>query len=156
MELKEIDNKGLTEFFLSDPKLTCMALSDEELVNLYETKQYERFPGATYLQAIDNNECIAILQLEPFTKYSVTLHARLRTEHQGTGKVIELFEEIKNYLLNMQITTIISFAPESCYHASKCLIKLGFKEKCILEKSIVWRKNLEDLKMYSYLLKESI
>lgn len=153
MKFKEVTCDEITEFFLSDPKLICMGLSDEEMVNLFEGKKYECVLNSYYMKAVDDNdfneEIYAIVQWELFTQKSIVLHVRVKSKYQKTNIVDELHKIIIEFFKNLNMTTLISFSPESCLHTRKCLKRFNFKEECMIPNSIVWRENLEGLYMYS-------
>lgn len=149
MKFIEITEKEITEFYLSDPKLIYQALSDEEMVGLYETKKYTCLPNSNYIGIEHDGEFLALIHWEVFTQTAVVVHVRLKTKYQGTGIIKDIFLLAADYFTKLNKTTVISFAPESCIHASKALLKLGFKEQCLLPNTITWRQKLQGLYMYS-------
>lgn len=156
MEIKDIDNIDLTEFFLSDFPLCYLGLSDLSLHQLKTTGKYELAPGSFAL-GIYNEENILVSSViwNLFTESCINMHIYLRTKYQHTDMLDKIHEILYTWLkAHERIEKLIIMTPKPCIHVQKASEKHGFKLEGQLSNAIKWRQKTVDLLIYGYDLRD--
>lgn len=149
MKIKEVTQEQLTQFFLEDPALVCLALGDEEIYHLHTKQEYPVNTFSRYTGVIENNQIIAIVRTEWFTPNATTIHIYVASRFHDTAKVQEIMVAIRQELKNVpQLKKIIIMTPASCEHVSKYAMRYGFKEEGRITDCIMWRQQLDDIRIF--------
>lgn len=159
MRFKEITNEGLTQFFLSDPDLLTLALPDDEIIHLYEHKEFVCDTGSNFIEVVDNeNNSIAVIRWEYFTQIAIVVHIYLKSiyQHRQQGdKLQEIYDLMYNHLItNTKIRKVIAFATSTSPQVIKAAERYGFVKEGSLKNAVVWRNKVVDLEIYGLILAE--
>lgn len=158
MKVCLISQNDLTEFFITDPKLMLMGLSDEELALFYKNKKYFINNYSNYMGIKnDDNNLIAIFKWENFTINTLNLHVYITTKLQNKIITKTIISLIRDYFLkNSDCNKIIFMVPEPCTHVIKFLTRLGISQEGYLKNSYYWRQKLTGIFIFGYELKEEL
>jgi hypothetical protein len=149
LELRPITPEEVTDFFLSDPKLICLGMADDEMIILHETGQYPC--ENTNIEGVyDNEELIALNKFEYFTRNTINMHFYLKSSLHGSGKLDEIFKFMKtHYEQNTDLIKVLFMVPSVCESVHWVAQKYGFKQEGYITKCFTWRKQLTDIVIYS-------
>ncbi len=148
-EIKPVTPEIVTQFFLSDPKLICLGLPDDEISILYHTGQYPC--EDTNIQGLyEDGELIALNKFEYFTRETINMHFYLSSELHGTRKLDDIFTFMKKwYEDETNILKVLFMVPSSCKHIHAVAKRYGFKQEGHITKCFTWRQELGDITIYS-------
>jgi len=147
--LKDINEAQATEFFLNDPKLCYMGLSDMDMYELYYDKIYTFSPISCYQGVYRDDELIGMLRYEYFSEVAVVVHIYISAAKQGKGLNPEINKAVHKHLSeHTQAMKLITTVPEPCVHVQKAIAKLGFTYEGRVTDSYVWRQKTVDLLYY--------
>lgn len=140
----------LTDFFINDPTLCYLGLSDEQLSYMYEHKEYNPDPMSYYLGCWEGKKLLAVIKSEKFTENAVNSHIYMSSKlhhKKMTTKIKDLYVQ---YLIdNTEMTKVLVMTPETCSHVIEPLNHWGFALEGVFTNAIVWRQKLVDLHIYA-------
>ena len=146
----ELTQEEASNFFLSDPKLVLLGLSDEEICELHKTNQYELQPDIHYITVRENDKILALVKYEYFSSVTISYHMYVASSEQDKSEMYaEMIPMLKNYIANeLDIHKLIIIVPSTCLHTQAFALKAGYKEEGRLKNSFVWRQQIVDLIIY--------
>lgn len=156
MKVKQATCGELSYFFNRDEELVQLALCDEFIEHLHNTKVYPIQPGSFYILVTDENEkeYYAALHLTAITNMCLNAHMYVASKYHDTELVIQAVDSAIKYLYNnTSYTSVIVTPPTSCIHVHKFVEAYGFKLQSVLKSAVKWRGNLEDAHIYQYFLR---
>jgi hypothetical protein len=156
-KISHIEDKQITTFFLEDKILCYLALPDEDLVNLYEKKQYIKHPGSYYKGIYtEEGELVGVLCYEYFTAYVISVHFYLATKIRKQAQTTKVKNALKQYFITEypQALKVILTIPMPCKHVVVVAEHYGFKKEGHLTNCIRWRNEIVDLLFYARDFKE--
>ncbi len=151
--IKKLENyEEVDKFFLEDPALVYMGLSDEEITQLYTEKEFQIDTFHNFLKVYDNEELIGILKFEWFSPIAISIHLYIHSWHQHKNKFIATRKPIGEYFKKHYpfLTKALCFVPEPCEHVHRALPKLGFIEEGRIKNSASWRQETVDVRVYGF------
>lgn len=156
MEFRDINDKELTEFFLSEPQLVLLGMPDEEMIYLHEHKEFKCGAGSYFVEILgDNGESLGVIRWEFFTPISIVVHMFLRHKYHHSTVLKDIYQFIYRHLLeNTKVRKMIAFITSSCIHVVKAAEKLGFTKNGSIPNCLVWRNEVVGLDIYSVDIKE--
>lgn len=146
----DITKEQITKFFVSDPNLSYIGLSDEDLVHLFKNASLV-FNDATHcVGLLDNkNNLIGVLKYEFFSSCTVSAHAYLSTANQNKKLTKELKTCVIDYFKSMNgLKKIICMVPATCGNVHRAMTSMGLVHEGTITKSCMWRQELVDLLIY--------
>lgn len=148
--IDDITEEIATEFFLSDPRLAFLGISDEELHMLHTNKHYSFLDNSHYVGVLkDGKDLVSILRYEYFTPQSINQHMYINSNYHHTSVPHEVAQFLLNYAMNtLKIYKIITLIPSNCPHALSFGLKHGFKKEGVITNCFQWRQQLVDLVIY--------
>lgn len=163
MIIQDVTQEQMTEFFINDPALCYLGLSDLDLQRLYETKQYHPRENTKYLGLytkdlqvvgdlqIEVNKLISLVCIELFTEQALTVHFYIPTDLQKKGLALEIQQFLFQYFLTTypDIKKIITPVPSSCIHVQKSAEKFGMVVEGKITNCMKWRGEMVDLLFYT-------
>ncbi len=153
-EFKDITEKEVTDFFLHDPNVCYLGLSDVDLHELYEDKIYRLKDNTIYKGIYLKDELISILKYEAFTQQTVNLHFYLSSKLHKKGYARGVEQAIYNYFIeNTTAIKAILMTPQTCTQVQGPAIGFGMELEGRIKKAIVWRNELMDILIYGIELK---
>lgn len=155
MEIRhDLTEQEISDFFMSDPRLAYLSLSDEDLHFMYNNKAYKVKENSAYGGVYENDKLILVFKWELFTSITITFHMYLLYDLHSTGvlskikdKLIDFFRESTSF--QKALVPI----PSCCTHVIKASEKMGFVHEATIKDSATWRKELVDILYYSIKLK---
>jgi len=149
MSMRAVSDDDLSDFFMNDPQLCLLGLSDETLVELYKTRRYSPNYGTVYMGAYIGEDLKGILKYDLFTSHCVNVHVYVSSSIHHTESVRPLVSAIKQYLIEeVDAIKAVLFVPSSCEHVHKFAPKMGFKQEGLITQCLLWRQKLVDLVVY--------
>ncbi len=149
LNIRPITDEQVTEFFLSDPALCFLGVSDYGLAELYEHKKYTRPPGTTVLGVGIGDDIALIINYTWFTEICINVHIYLHSQYHHTDMFSVLQQELKKYFLeNTQVKKVISMSPSTCPHIHGACEKFGFVREGEIKNSMLWRQEIVDTVIY--------
>jgi RimJ/RimL family protein N-acetyltransferase len=147
MEIGDITLEQVTKFFLADPALCYLGLSDDDLVSLYENKCLHPINSTVVFKGFyDDGTLVSVLKYEWFTYETVNIHFYISTHLQRKGMSKVIGELICKYFKDsVGAKKIIILIPHTCVHTLGATEKFGMIEEGRLTKSLTWRKELVDI-----------
>lgn len=135
---------------MSDPKLSYIGLSDEDLSYMYTYNAYYLKKNAQYKGIYSERELICIAKYEPFSENTVNVHIYTASRfHKKNHYTKEAHSEFYNYLRdNTGYERILCMVPACCFHVVGAIESFGFKLEGNISRSILWRRTTVDLLMY--------
>ncbi len=150
MELRDIDEQQATEFFINDPALAYMGLSDNCMNELYYNKKYIFSPNSRYMGVFNEENMVGLFKYEAFSEVAIVGHMYVAYSFQKKGNNPAIWKTVHDYLVkNTEILKVITAVPEPCTHVQKAGEKIGFVLEGTIKKACVWRKEIVDLLFYS-------
>jgi len=149
-ELKAVTPEIVSQFFLSDPKLVCLGLPDDEMTTLFQTGQYP-CEDTNIAGVYENDRLIALHKFEYFTAHAINVHFYLNSELHGTDKLGQIFYFMKNHLeQNTNLMKVLFMVPSSCIHVQKAAEKFGLVKEGHITNVFVWRQEPCDIIIYGH------
>lgn len=149
-KVQKVDQDVLNEFFLKDPKLAYLGVSDDELTYMYEYKEYPMCESSKYVGVDIDNELTAVLKFEEFTKEAVNCHVYVKSKHHGDDPLIQcVYNKIHQYLTNLGYYKALIMVPSPCIHIQKSAPRYGFEYEATIRGCYKWRQELCDILIYS-------
>lgn len=151
MEIRhDLTEDTVSEFFMSDPRLSYIGLDDDSLVYMYNNQRYKAKENTVYAGVYDEDELICIFRWELFTPITVGVHLYLKSRLHKS----DIFTKISKMIIDFyrdksSFKKLLVFAPGSCVHVHKAAKRVGFEEEAIIKKCLIWRKELVDLHIFS-------
>src|SRR5574338_408157 len=118
MNIKDITEEEITEFFLKDPALCYLGLPDNDLNNLFYEKKYIKHNISVYKGIYENENLISVLCYEYFTEFALNVHFYIYTKLQKQSKATKIKRELVKYFKSKypEVIKIIVMSPEPCKH----------------------------------------
>lgn len=142
----DVTQDDLDFFFLSDPKLVMLGVSDEEIHLMFTNGRYYMSPHSNYFGVRDDESIKLIVKYEWFTTHCINFHMYARTKDHGTGAAHKMVPVVKQYFSEIEnARKAIMMVPSSCEHVLKFADKHGWvKEGCITN-CYYWRQKPVDI-----------
>lgn len=152
----DLSEQEISDFFINDPRLAYLGLSDKTLTYMYNYNIYEVNKNSKYAGIYDdNNHLVAIFKWELFTDVTITLHLYVSSVLHSTGILYKIKEEMYDFFSkSTSFKKVIVPVPSNCPHVIKACEKLGFIHESTLTDCTMWRQELIDLLFYTMKLKE--
>lgn len=149
MIIRDVTPNTVSEFFKNDPALAYLGLQDDLLIELYEhgTISYDN----TVCKGLYvDNELICIVKYEAFTSTTFNVHFYINTKLQKNGIALEIQKFLKEWFNREYpwVQKVQTMVPAPCVHVLKSCEKFDMKLEGIMEKAIIWRKELVDMHVY--------
>lgn len=154
LTVKNISNSEITQFFLNDPKLALLGLSDEELAVLHKTGQYLNTTNSILFGVFEDDRLITIVKYELFTTHAINFHMYVKSEYHHTDKILPISDFIRKTIKKTGMLKAILTVPSPCEHIHKFVKKFGFKEEGRITNCYQWREQVVDLVLYGLNLQE--
>jgi hypothetical protein len=148
--IKEICNSRIANFFLDDPTLANMGLSDEFLAELYYNKEYTPKDNSQFKGFYLGDDLVFVFKYEHFTPVCLNIHCYLSSKLQRSGAFNDIQKILRDWTKENypNITKVICMTPSSCPHIEAACLKFGFKKEGHIEKSMMWRQKLVDILIF--------
>lgn len=150
LEIRNVTKQEIIDFFISDPRLCEMGLSDVEIVTLQETREYLIKPNSTYHGVYDGDRLLAVSKSEWFTNETLCFHLYVTRICSSEYRAKDIHNLIINTIKEFnKISKVICMVPSTCRHVSMAVISWGWELEGRIKNSITWRHKLVDVLIYS-------
>lgn len=154
--IREPRTEEIDHFFLSDPALCFLGLSDNELYLLHKEQKYTNIAGNEIWGLYEDDKLILLITCSLFTRDAVTISLYLASSYHKTGKFRAAAEFLKaHYIDNTNYNKVLMMSPSTCPHVHRAAEAVGFKLEGTLTKTITWRQELVDLLIYGWTIKRN-
>lgn len=149
-EIKELTNEQVGEFFINDPQLAYLGLSDEFLVGLYQDRVFDAGDLTTMKGVYSGDELVMIFKYEQFAQVTLNTHYYLKTSLQSTDMFSKIVDFLHRWVKETYpyITKILTMSPSTCIHVPPIVKKYGFVQEGCITNAIVWRKKIVDILIF--------
>lgn len=149
-EIKDITNEDIAKFFLEDPALAYMGLTDDFLVGLYYNRDYAPAENSLFKGFYLGEHLVFVFKYELFTPICLNIHCYLNSRLHHSGAFGDIQGMLKGWTRENypDIKKVIAMTPEPCKHIEAVCLKFGFKKEGHLAKAMIWRKELVDLLIF--------
>lgn len=155
--LNTLTESQLTTFFMEDPKLTMLSLSDEEIAEMWLNKKYIIHPLSQFVGILCGNELHCLLRYEWFTRTVINCHMYIPSKLHHTEHVRPLSEMMHKYVKEeIKAEKIVLFVPTSCDHIHKFASKWGYEKQGEIKECTLWRQLPSSLVIYALDLTKEI
>ena len=139
----------IDSFFKEDPTLAYLALSDNDLCELYETKSLAIKDSSVYFKVCDGSDIVSIIKCEKFSEMAVCAHVYVASRYHHKGVYPKVCDLLVDYLLeHTGFTKVVLTVPKPCEHVSKAAIKYGMRLEAELKDIVIWRQKVVNLLYY--------
>jgi hypothetical protein len=150
LELRVLSDEQIQDFFLKDPNVSFLGLTDDNLQSMYSQGKYLSGSHSCMLGIYEGEDLCAIFKWELFTPETINIHLFVGTKWHKTGQMSKIFYFMKNHLeTKTSFKKVIAMVPSVCEHVWKPLEHFNFVREAHLTKCLVWRNELVDMFIYS-------
>ncbi len=157
INIRDVSSQQITDFFLKDPNICYLGLPDEDLVDLYENKEYIPKENSIYKGVYDvDDTLLCIVKYELFTLVSISLHFYISSTIHRTQQSIRIRDLLyKHFCEETTMDKVILMVPHTCVHVQKAATAFGMTLEGRLTNSVKWRNEMADILLYGLELKRN-
>jgi hypothetical protein len=149
MIIKEISREDLNEFFMNDPKLCYIGLSDNSMATLYHHGHVE-LPSLCVIYGIyREDELVCCVRSDPWSEIATCLHIYISTKLHGTDTSKEIQKLVAGHIKdNTVYTKIIICTPSPCLNVIGAANTFGLKLEGRITNCVIWRQKPADMLIF--------
>lgn len=152
MEITPTTDFELIGNILRDEKLFAVTTGSWSNVERLNVKVDPLF---NYLLITQDNEILGCFQVRPLSIVTVDCHINILSQYWGTGCGIKATHSVFKWLINnTQYNKVFTDVPAKCVQVIKLMDKLNAKPCGLIREGCVYDKQLTDLILYSYTLRD--
>lgn len=148
--VEDVTESELTNFFIEDPRLAYLALSDTDLTQLHEEKRLGKSYNSAYFKVTKKDEIVSIIKCEKFSELAACTHLYIKSKYHHTGLYPKVCDLLVNHILAVtDFKKIILTVPKPCEHVGRAAVKYGMRLGAELENIVIWRQKPVNLLYYT-------
>lgn len=149
-----IDKDIINKFFLSDPALCYLGLSDSVLNMIYYNGEYTPEKHSTWLGIYEKDELVCLVKYEWYTTVTINLHFYVKTSLQKQGYTKKIQKLLYKYFIaETKAIKVILQVPCPCTHVVKPAKEFGMEHEGTIKSAVMWRNELVDILLFGLVLK---